>query len=135
VFLTELCEDLRSALTEMRPVTLKAKIEQHFLPEERAVPVGLMLNELVTNALKYAFPGDRTGNVNVVFARDGETFHLTVSDDGIGIPPSDAPSTDQAGLGQRLVKSMVAQIEGSYHLEPASSGSGTVARISFPADP
>jgi two-component system, sensor histidine kinase PdtaS len=132
-FLAALCDDLRSALVGLRPISLKADVESHFLPQERAVPVGLVLNELLTNALKYAFPDGRNGTVRVRFTRDDEGFCLIVSDDGVGKAPESDGIRDGGGLGQRLVASMVAQLEGSYELTPNSDGTGSVAQVRFPA--
>jgi anti-sigma regulatory factor (Ser/Thr protein kinase) len=70
----------------LRPVALAAEAEMHPLDGERAVQLGLMLNEAVTNALNYAFPEERAGAVRVRSAREGGAFVLTVADDGIGLP-------------------------------------------------
>ncbi len=67
-------------------MALAAEAEMHPLDGERAVQLGLMLNEAVTNALNYAFPEERAGAVRVRSAREGGAFVLTVADDGIGLP-------------------------------------------------
>lgn len=77
----------------------------------RAVPVGLITNELVTNALKYAFPDDRAGTVCIRFWREGEEFVLAVEDDGIGLPDTDA-APKGTGLGRRLIRALAAQLGG-----------------------
>ena len=110
---------------------MKLEVESHLVPQERAVPVGLIINELLTNALKYAFPDERTGTVSVRFTREAEGFCLRVTDDGVGMAP-DRPA-DGSGLGQRLVRSMVTQLEGSYAIEPDAGTPGTVATVRFPA--
>ena len=129
-FITSLCDDLKTALVGLRPIGMKVEIESHPMPQERAVPVGLIINELLTNALKYAFPEERAGSVSVQFAREDEQFCLKVTDDGIGIA-SDRPAHG-SGLGQRLVRSMVSQLEGSYEIQPDSGAPGTVATVRFP---
>ena len=57
-----------------------------------AKPLGLVLNELVVNALKYAFPEDRPGTVSIDFRSQGSDFVLTVLDDGVGIDPAAQPT-------------------------------------------
>jgi two-component sensor histidine kinase len=129
--ITSLCDDLKVALVGLRPISLKVQVESHLLAQERAVPIGLIINELLTNALKYAFPEERAGAVSVHFAREDQLFCLKVTDDGIGIM-SDRPP-DGSGLGQRLVRSMVSQLEGSYDIVPDAGAPGTVATVRFPA--
>jgi two-component system, sensor histidine kinase PdtaS len=131
-FITELCDDLRAALHGLRPVALKVHAESCLLPQEQAVAVGLITNELLTNALKYAFPDDRSGTVAVRFARDGDSFELVVADDGIGVSP-EAPSRGSSGLGQRLVRSLAAQLGGIVEIGPNSEAGGTKAVARFPA--
>jgi two-component system, sensor histidine kinase PdtaS len=79
-FVEGLCHDLDRALSggELRPVALIAEAEAHSLDAERAVHLGLVLNELVTNALKYAFPDNAAGTVRVRFARQGGGGQLQV---------------------------------------------------------
>jgi two-component sensor histidine kinase len=102
----------------------------------------LVLNEAVTNTLKYAFPEQRAGTVRVRFAREGEEFVLTVCDDGIGLPAegemTNAPSTQPlhgSGLGTRLLSALAAQLRGSFSRQPGQNGRGTVATLRFPAAP
>ncbi len=128
-FVTALCEDLNAALVGQRPILLEIETESHALPLERAVPVGLIINELVTNALKYAFPDERAGRVGVRFFRQGGEFVVTVSDDGVGVASAKAKGT---GVGQKLVRSLIAQLGGT--LEVDSDAKGTRARVRFPAD-
>ena len=81
--LKALCGSLEEALCSHRPVRLIVNAEPVVLPPDKALPVGLILNELVTNALKYAFP-DGPGLVQVQFGKQGNTLCLSVADDGVG---------------------------------------------------
>jgi PAS domain S-box-containing protein len=79
---------------------------------DTANPCGLIVNELVSNALKYAFPGDRSGTIRICFVADASRHYtLTVSDDGVGLPEGLDWRTVRS-LGLRLVQSLVRQIQG-----------------------
>jgi two-component system, sensor histidine kinase PdtaS len=130
-FITSLCDDLKLALIASRPITLAVDAESHRVPQVRVVPIGLIINELLTNALKYAFPQDRPAAVAVHFARHDGEFCLTVTDDGVGMT-FDHNGREGTGLGQRLVGSMVAQLQGSVDAAPDSGSPGTVVTVRFP---
>ena len=130
-FINALCEDVRSARIGLRPISLKVSAEDHLLPQERAVPVGLILNELLTNAFKYAFPNDRRGAIKVEFRKESDSYFLAVADDGVGMSSRPAAEQKGSGLGQRLIRSMVGQLDGSLTAEPAEAGS--IVSIRFPA--
>ena len=123
----------------MRPVALIAEAESHSLDTERAVHLGLVLNELVTNALKYAFPDNAAGTVRVAFHRDGRSFLLSVADNGVGLPAEDPPAGAAAGtrplgtgLGTRLLQGLAAQLRGTLSRRSGENGSGTLAELRFP---
>ena len=104
-----------------------------------SVHLGLALNELVTNALKYAFPDDGAGTVRVRFAREGESFLLSVSDDGVGMAGDEAPAPPHAekrprgtGLGTRLLQGLAAQLRGTLSRRGSGNGAGTLAELRFP---
>jgi two-component sensor histidine kinase len=98
------------------------------LRAENALAVGVIVNELVTNAFKYAFEHDRPGLVKVALTRESESFVLSVSDNGIG-----RPQEGQTGLGTRLVSVFAGQLGGNATWEAGASG-GCTALIRFPAD-
>lgn len=95
------------------------------------VPLGLIVNELVTNALKHAFPNGRAGRVGVALHAVDGAYQLTVGDDGVGLgpPQEDAP---HRGLGLRLVRSLVEQLDGAMTVEVGADGSGTLYKLTFP---
>jgi two-component system, sensor histidine kinase PdtaS len=142
-FVEGLCTDIVAAQMGegLRPVALVVEAEAHALDTERAVQLGLVLNEAVTNALKYAFPEDRAGTVRVRFARDGGEFVLTVADDGIGLPRDGEVAggavpprrlASGGGLGTRLLGALAAQLRGSFKRLPGEGGIDTVAELRFP---
>lgn len=117
----------------LRPVVVRTEIEDHDVPQERAISIGLIVNECLTNALKYASPDDRTGTVVVRFVREGDTFVLVVKDDGIGIALEQPARASGTGIGQRLIRSMVAQLGGVYDIHPDQGDPGTIVTVRFPA--
>jgi two-component sensor histidine kinase len=132
-FIDGLVEDLRDTFVGLRPIALASSVEAHVISMARAVPLGLIVNELVVNALKYAFPGDAEGRVHVRFQRSGDEDVLSVEDDGIGLDPA-APAQG-TGLGTQIIRSLAAQLGGQARTGPArSSGNRPGVRwtICFP---
>jgi two-component system, sensor histidine kinase PdtaS len=80
---------------------LKTDIESELQPANRAIPLGLIVNELVTNAVKYGFPGEANGTVTVTLKRVPGELRLTVADDGQGLDPRRADSGGRPA-GRRL---------------------------------
>ncbi|MEG4086492.1 PAS domain S-box protein [Microcoleus sp. POL10_C6] len=109
-------------------VKLQTNIAPSSLNIDTAVPCGLIINELVTNALKYAFKGQVKGKINIDFTLDNNRVCvLTVSDSGIGFP-QDLDYRKARTLGLRLVGSLVKQIRGKIELLETP---GTTFRITF----
>ncbi|MDO9529093.1 MAG: CHASE domain-containing protein [Syntrophales bacterium] len=111
------------------PIDIHADIADVFLLIETSVPCGLILNELVSNALRHAFPEGRGGEVNINMTTAGEQFVLTVQDNGIGFPKAvDFRNTQSLGL--ELVNLLVGQIDGAIDLQVEG---GTTFTVTFPA--
>jgi PAS domain S-box-containing protein len=110
-------------------ITLETEIKTSPLGIDVAVPCGLISNELISNSLKHAFPGQNEGVIGISFASDNHEFELVVRDDGVGLPdnldPENAPT-----LGLRLVNTLVQQLHGHMKVNNAV---GTEFRIRFPA--
>lgn len=112
------------------PVEIRQHIEPVTLGVDSAIPCGLILNELVTNALKHAFPDGRAGEISVELRAAGEDrFSLTVRDNGVGMP-ADATFPSTTSLGLRLVEALAHQLRGSVHL---IRGHGTTFMIQLTA--
>ncbi len=128
-YLDDLCRDLIASVHKegATSVVLKTDIESELLPIDRAIPIGLMVNELVTNAVKYAFPGETKGTVLVTLKRVPGELHLTVADNGQGV---DARRAD-SGLGGRLVEGFAQQLGGQLKRE--SDSRGTTVRLILPS--
>ena len=129
--LRELAEMLVRSFGETSArVRLEVEAEGLTLDIDTAIPVGLILNELVTNALKCAFPGGRAGVLRVSLRQsDPGWLRLTVADDGVGLP--DGLEMGQArSLGMKMVRSLTRQINGGIEIDRAQ---GTAFHIRFPA--
>lgn len=130
-YLRDLVAALRR-MTERPEVGMTVEADAVPLPVEQAVPAGLIVNELLVNALKHAFPGGREGGIRVAFraGADGEVL-LEVADDGIGANgPQAGQPTYGGGLGSRLVPALARQIGGKVTIE--DTGRGMVVRVRFP---
>ncbi len=107
-------------------ITPILRIENIELNMETAIPLGLIINEIVINSLKFAFPHEK-GSIKIIFKSFNNTLTLTVADDGIGIPESvDYQKTDSLGL--KLVTNLVEQLNGVINLE---TNHGTAFNITF----
>lgn len=114
------------------PVPINTHIESILIPTKTAVCCGLIINELVSNALKYAFPDIQDGHIDVsvsVSRNTGQaTIQMSVTDDGIGLPINWI-DLDGESLGLTLVKDFVTQLQGTLEVE---SNRGTRFLITFP---
>jgi two-component sensor histidine kinase len=82
-----------------------------FLDITRAIPCGLIANELISNALKHAFPGGRQGEILVAIMKEGDQISLSVKDNGVGLPP-DFNLQDKHMLGLQIMTTLVNQLGG-----------------------
>ncbi len=133
-YVEELSQELYLAYVEdPERVLLEIKAEPLALHIDRAIPCGLILNELLTNALKYAFPKGqgRQGRLTVALWRDGNLATLSVSDDGIGLSGS-GEATPRTTLGLTLVEVLAQQLAGEFKFV---GGPGTRAELRFPLPP
>ena len=121
----------RIYLVDAARIRFETEIEDIALEISTAIPCGLLINELVTNSLKHAFPGDRAGTIRLELRRQGgggdNRFLLRVADDGVGFPQGlDFQMTES--LGMQIILMLVDQIDGAIERE---SGPGTAFRIEF----
>lgn len=121
---------LRNNSAEARLVKLDIKAAKITLKLDEAIPCGLLVNELVTNSLKHAFPPGRRGIIELEFNETSTEYHLNVCDNGVGIPPKiDIHKTDTLGL--RLIHMLVEQLNGKISL---TRDHGTKVIIVFPKE-
>jgi len=107
-------------------VRLRFELNPVTLPVTQAIPCGLILNELITNALKYAFPGDRHGEILVSLrCADGRTVSMTVADNGVGMPEGAVEKRPES-MGMRIVDILTGQLGGSLDRQSISGVSSTI---------
>jgi two-component sensor histidine kinase len=109
-------------------VAIQADFADLSMPPDRTVFLSILVNELVTNALKHAFPDERDGTIRIALDRLGDELELRVEDNGVGMAPS--ARTHGSGLGGQLIATFTRQL-GARH-EAASDSAGTRHRIRIP---
>ena len=129
-YLSSLAVAVVASFTGNVPVTLEKSIEDCLLSAEKCQPLGLILNELLTNAMTHAFAGKSRGKAVVTFRVDEGRGVLVVHDDGRGLPESIDFNKNSHSLGLRLVHLLSKQIGGTVRAE---RGNGTKVIVEFPS--
>ena len=94
----------------------------------QAVPIGLILNEAITNSIKYAFPGNKYGIITISVVNTGtDHYLLTISDNGVGIPVN-VKDRKRGSLGISLITGLSEDLDGNFSIE---NNNGTTVKISF----
>jgi PAS domain S-box-containing protein len=129
-YLREIAKTMSASLLgSTSRITIEVKAEALDIDSDRAVPFGLLVNELPTNAIKHAFPGG-TGRVVLSVEKIGDQIELTVADDGVGMKDKDAAKLPEK-RGSDYVAIFVRQLGGTLAAS-RSEGTGTVVRIRLP---
>lgn len=111
-------------------VRLEQRTEQVFVVLDQAIPFGLLVNELVTNVLKYSVSPDKEALLRIYLERQGPTIHLEVGDNGPGLP-SDFDPNVSGGIGLQIAQALAAQLGGQLHWS-SSEGEGSRFWVDFP---
>ncbi|KQQ71010.1 two-component system sensor histidine kinase/response regulator [Rhizobium sp. Leaf321] len=120
-YLGTLVKEVQGTVNDHQSATILLQADELSLKSDRAVSVGMIVTELLTNALKYAYPPGAEGEVRVLLKRqDDDKALLAVEDDGVGWKEGDMPKG--TGLGSRIVKSMAATLGASIQYVPRESG-------------
>ncbi|MCX5580760.1 sensor histidine kinase [Kaistia terrae] len=133
-YLSTLCSSLgESMIGESQPIEIRVIAQAGTVESARAVSLGLIITELVINAIKYAFPVRRTSAlILVTYEIDGADWRLTVSDNGVGKPPGDQPAAANGGLGTIIVQALVSQLDAQLKIENSPTGvSVSITRATF----
>jgi two-component sensor histidine kinase len=122
--------DLSSIYGRSGPgITCQVDAEDLYLPVDQAIPCALIVNEALSNAFKHAFRGRSHGMITVAARQAGDHIHISIRDDGTGIPP-DVDINRATSLGLKLIRSLVQQLHGTLVIE--STGTGSVLNVEFP---
>ncbi|WP_377805768.1 sensor histidine kinase [Azospirillum sp. A29] len=127
-YLGILCRDLLASFqAESLKVALDIDADEAFLKPDQAIPLALIANEAMINALKYAFPDGRSGRIAISFRHTSRSLlRMSISDDGVGMPENRRPGS----LGFTLIELLAEQIDGGVTV---SSDKGTTVTVSIPA--
>lgn len=126
-YLTEICQHLSASISGASPVAITAQAEELYIHSEHAVPIAIIVNELVTNSLKYAFPDGRPGHIHVELHADGEVV-LIVTDNGIGVKDDKRDS-----VGSRVMALLTQQLGGTMAYENLDQGCRVTLRMPKPS--
>jgi PAS domain S-box-containing protein len=121
---------LQAHAVDVDRIEVQVQFQNKALPLALAMPCGLIINELVSNALQHAFVNRARGQVRVQMSAEDGRYRLQVSDDGVGLPP-DVDLQEPGSFGLQLVKMLVDQLHGTMSVD---SGEGTCFRIQFAAE-
>jgi two-component sensor histidine kinase len=128
IYISELIEYFKEAFDIGQRIRFIAEIDEIELDTTQAVPLGLILNEAITNAIKHAFPVNSDGTITIILKRSLNTIELTISDDGIGMVNLE---NNTSSLGLKLIRGF----SGELNAEPVFANiNGLVISLSFDCD-
>lgn len=117
-YLADLCEVLGSAIGLEEGIRIRCDADPILLPRDRAIAIGLLVNEVATNSAKHAFAGRRDGVIHITLVAERGGYRLDVRDDGCGMP-----ETRRSGsLGLALINSLARQAEADVKIETGTEG-------------
>jgi two-component sensor histidine kinase len=120
-YFAQLCESLgASMIHDSKQLSIAVTVDDSVVSANVSVSLGLIITELVINALKHAFPERRHGKIKIDYRSDGSDWTLSVVDDGIGMPAG--PDKAKPGLGTGIVEALARQMAGVIHVVDANPG-------------
>ncbi len=139
-YFIELCESIgASMIQDHSQLTLKVEADDGIATADHSVSLGLIVTELVINALKHAFPNGRGGAIRVSYKSDLNDWTLSVTDNGVGMPSGSVPA--KAGLGTSIVDALARQLDATVSVTGANPGTrvsivhGDVLPVAVAAEP
>ena len=125
-YLNALLEDLRRSAEGNKMSQLTLRAEPIEIDPDRAVAIGIIVNELVMNAVKYAYP-DGAGPIHVDLTAQHDNILLSIADDGVGLNARTDPHS--TGMGQHIVAAMASKLDASIERDPDHAGTRIVLRF------
>jgi len=130
-YVGDLCRRISAVFAEPEPrITLTYEMPEIVIPIDLAINIGLVVNELVTNCFKHAFPDGRSGTIRIVGGLEGRRLSMSVCDDGVG-SGSVARDRPRRSLGTTLVETMVSRLHGRIEVE-GKNGTATHIELDLP---
>lgn len=126
-YLEDLCHNLISSYQITGNVSLVPKISSVHMVLDQAIPCGLLINEIITNSLKYAWPDGREGKIEIRLEQIGSIIEMEVMDDGVGLPDK-FDKLNSETLGLQLIATLTEQLEGELKVD---TDSGTKYLLKF----
>ncbi|RZV53842.1 MAG: sensor histidine kinase, partial [Flavobacteriaceae bacterium] len=118
----------RSLLRSLPLISLTTDVEDLILDVDVLVPIGLIVNELISNAIQYGFADDEMGHIMISLKRDGNDIALIVEDDGIGLSQMEMEHRNKSGF--KLIRAYLQKLNGTIHIR---SSQGTIVHCQFKA--
>lgn len=126
-YINELITYLKDCIGSHQNILFASDLEEVYLDVSNAVPIGLILNEAITNSIKHAFPDDEPGRIHVVLGCEDEKVNLIISDNGIGLNP-DFDTRNAGSLGMNLMYGLAAEVGGQLTIDGTD---GTTVSVSY----
>lgn len=126
-YLGQLCQSIgASMIADHDQLSIAVDVDNSTISPNASVSIGLIVTELVINALKHAFPDHRHGEIQVGFSESSKGWKLTVDDDGVGMPANMADA--KAGLGTTIVTALAKQLHATVHVESGHPGTSVTVK-------
>jgi two-component sensor histidine kinase len=120
-YLIQLCKSLAASMIhDLKVLSIEVMVDESATNADVSVGLGLIVTELVINALKHAFPGHRPGKIVVKYLAHGPNWTLSVSDNGIGMPPASARG--KPGLGTNIIEALAKRLDAEVRVAGANPG-------------
>lgn len=129
-YVSKLVEEIKTSyLSSNSNVSINTELDAISLPVSIAIPCGIIINEILINAIKHAFPEEKSGSVNVVLKKSSSGVSLTISDNGVGFQKD----VQSQSLGMNLIHSLSEQIDGDISVESIPNEGSTI-KLTFKVD-
>jgi two-component sensor histidine kinase len=124
-YLVQLCKSLgASMIHDPKVLSIDVEVDDSVTDADISVSLGLIVTELVINALKHAFPGHRAGKIVVGYESHGANWKMSVSDNGVGMP--DSPDGAKPGLGTNIVEALAKRLDAEVQVKRANPGTAVL---------